>query len=140
MTDVHFYYNVPDRLFAACRLAERAYRAGKRAVVVGPEPLLRDLDLRLWAQPPTGFLPHVAAQSPLAAETPVVLASQLPANLQADILIQLGDDIPTGVERFRFVMEVVGQDEAGRQAARARWRRFREQGFTLQAKDYGAGG
>ena len=52
-----------------------------------------------------------------------------------DVLINLGDDLPDGFERFSLVIEVVGPSDPERQAARGRFRRYKEQGHTLSAHD-----
>ena len=84
---------------------------------------------------PLAFVPHVAAGSPLAAETPVVIGTRLEALADNDVLINLGDDLPGGFERFSLVIEVVGPTDPERQAARGRFRRYKEQGHTLSAHD-----
>ena len=147
MTQIYFYHNIQDRLFAACRLIERAYQGGRRVLVLGAPTLLRELDLRLWSLNPTGFIPHVGLQSPLAMQTPVVLSqamapylsqiqSQGDALLDNAVLINLSDSLPDEFERFAWVMELVGHDDSERLSARQRWRDYKAAGYPLHAKDY----
>jgi len=89
----------------------------------------------LWAFQPLAFVPHVAAASPLAAETPVVIGNTLDCLPHDDVLINLGNDLPTGFERFRLVLEIVGPSDDERQAARDRYRRYKQQGHALDAHD-----
>lgn len=136
MTDVRFYHNAPDRLRVACVLTAKASGGGRRVSVFAPDGnIARHFDQMLWSFQPLAFVPHVPAGSPLAAETPVVIGSRLEALPDDDVLINLGDDLPDGFERFSLVIEVVGPTDPERQAARGRFRRYKEQGHTLSAHD-----
>lgn len=135
-TEIRFYHNAPDRLRVACVLASKAQAGGRRISVFVPDGnLARHFDHMLWTFKPLSFIPHVAAGSPLAAETPIVIGSRLEALPHEDVLINLGDELPDGFERFSLVLEIVGPDEAERQAARQRYRRYKEQGLALSAHD-----
>lgn len=136
MTDVRFYHNAPDRLRVACVLTAKASGGGRRVSVFAPDGnIARHFDQMLWSFQPLAFVPHVAAGSPLAAETPVVIGTRLEAMPDDDVLINLGDDLPDGFERFSLVIEVVGPSDPERQAARGRFRRYKEQGHALSAHD-----
>ena len=136
MTDVRFYHNAPDRLRVACVLTAKASGGGRWVSVFAPDGnIARHFDQMLWSFQPLAFVPHVPASSPLAAETPVVIGSRLEALPDDDVLINLGDDLPDGFERFSLVIEVVGPSDPERQAARGRFRRYKEQGHTLSAHD-----
>lgn len=136
MTDVRFYHNAPDRLRVACVLTAKASGGGRRVSVFAPDGnIARHFDQMLWSFQPLAFVPHVPAGSPLAAETPVVIGSRFEALPDDDVLINLGDDLPDGFERFSLVIEVVGPSDPERQAARGRFRRYKEQGHTLSAHD-----
>ncbi len=136
MTEVCFYHNAPDRLRVACVLTAKASGGGRRVSVFAPDGnIARHFDQMLWSFQPLAFVPHVPAGSPLAAETPVVIGSRLEALPNDDVLINLGDDLPDGFERFSLVIEVVGPSDPERQAARGRFRRYKEQGHTLSAHD-----
>ncbi len=136
MTDVRFYHNAPDRLRVACVLTAKASGGGRRVSVFAPDGnVARHFDQMLWSFQPLAFVPHVAAGSPLAAETPVLIGTRLEALDDNDVLINLGDDLPGGFERFSLVIEVVGPTDPERQAARGRFRRYKEQGHTLSAHD-----
>ena len=136
MTKVFFYHNVQDRLGAACALVSKAYAQGKDFTVFAPDPeRAQVLDRLLWTQPPRGFLPHCRADSPLAAETPVLIASRLDALPQDQRLLNLADDIPADFDRFASLIEVVSQTEEDRQQARQRFRQYKEMGCEIQSID-----
>ena len=130
-TEIHFYHNTPDRLAAACRIASRAVAAGRRlAIRIPDEPMRRRFDQLLWTAEPRSFVPHVAADSPLAGETPIVFGGADEDWPHRDVLLNLGNDEPSGFEGFAMLMEVVGTDEPSRLAARARWRDYKARGMA----------
>ena len=135
---VQFYHNTPDRLALARELVARAHAGGRKAVVRLPDAAdARKLDQMLWTQEALEFVPHVGIDSPLAAETPVILAT---ADSQAtwpheDMLFNLAPDLPRAVDGFRLVVEIVGKSEAEKLPARARWSAYKQQGLALKAFD-----
>ncbi len=125
-TEIHFYHNTPDRLAAACRIAARAFVGGRRlAVRIPDEAQRRRFDQLLWTFEPGSFVPHVAVDSPLAAETPIVFGGSGSSWPHGDVLLNLGDDLPPDFQRFAMLLEVVSTDDDARQAARMRWKHYR---------------
>lgn len=138
MTRVQFYHNTPDRLALVCELAGNAYAGGRKVAIRVPDAAFaRRLDQQLWVGAPLAFVPHVLSDSPLAGETPIVIgAADAPADWpHADLLFNLAEDIPPGFERFRGVIEIVGQSEAEKQPARARWVHYKKNEHALKAFD-----
>ncbi|ENO86295.1 DNA polymerase III subunit chi [Thauera linaloolentis] len=135
---VRFYHNTPDRLALACELVARAYGSGRKVAVRMPDGAsARELERVLWTREPLAFVPHVLRDSELAAETPVVIGDGASASPwpHADTLFNLAPDLPPDYQTFRIVVEIVGQTEAERLPARARWARYREQGLAPKAFD-----
>jgi DNA polymerase-3 subunit chi len=134
--EVKFYHNVPDRLYAACSITAKAVRQGRRIVVFTQDSALaHQYDRLLWTASPLSFVPHVSASSPLAACTPVVIAQTLNNLPYDDLLINLAEELPAGYDSFKLLVEIVGQDENGRLAARNRWRFYKENSHSVQAYD-----
>ena len=77
MTRIDFYFNAPDKLGVAAKLAQKAYASKVRLLIFTRDArALDDLDKRLWVLPATGFLPHCRASDPAAGETPVLLTAE----------------------------------------------------------------
>lgn len=132
---IDFYHGVDHRLQYACRILRKARAAGKTALVYARDPdRLARFDTALWTFSALDFLPHVYADSTLAAQTPIVLTLNADPSLQRDVLLNLDDEAPPQFAqwftRFERVIEVVAQDDADRQAARARFKVYREAGLT----------
>jgi len=136
MTRVDFYFNAADKLQVACRLAGKALAQGRRLLVYAPQAeTAQSIDRLLWTWPATGFVPHCRAADALAGETPVLIAAEAEAASHCDILLNLGQDIPPAFERFERLLEVVARDQADRQAARGRFRFYRERGYAVANHD-----
>ena len=134
MTDIEFHVNVPDKLNYSCRLLRKAYRSGAKAVVTAEPELLLQLDQLLWSYSATEFLPHCRSDSSAQtmAITPILLAEQLAAYPGGGVLINLGEQIPEGFERFERFIEVASNQEIDRLAARIRWKYYRDRGYPLK--------
>lgn len=136
MTRIDFHVNAPDPIEYGCRVARKAYLAGSRAIVCCGEPArLAEFDTRLWTLSPDAFIPHVAADDPLAAETPVLLTRSLADLEMPAVLINLGPEVPAGFERFERMIEIVGTEASERAQGRQRFRHYRDQGHPLNTHD-----
>jgi len=133
---VEFYFNAPERLQAACRLAAQALSGGERVLVYAPEAeLATRLDRLMWTWSATGFVPHCALDDPLAPDTPVLIArdERVPADFH--VLLNLATECPPHFARFERLLEVVGTDEAEREAARNRYRVYKSRGYGIASHD-----
>ena len=124
-----------DTLLYAARLVRKAYVAGHRVTVTGDEGELEAFDERLWTFAPHEFIPHVFANSPLATQTPVVLAHDVRAASAPEILVNLSGEVPSGFERYERLIEVVGAAEDDLLAGRLRYKHYRERGYPLSKHD-----
>jgi DNA polymerase III subunit chi len=135
VTSIDFYFNAPDRLQVACRLAAKALAEGKRMLIYSPDAeLATKLDRLMWTWPATGFLPHCAAHDALAAETPVLIGGDDEA-ADIPILLNLSADCPPHFASFERLLEVVGAEEADREPARARFRLYKSRGYAIASHD-----
>jgi DNA polymerase III subunit chi len=140
MTQVDFYIlreaSDPARLALVCRLAEKAFLAGQRALVWAQDAAeLAQLDGLLWTFSEKSFVPHEPlAADPLACDAPVQLtaAEQLPddACRAFAVLLSLRTAANGHLLRFARVLEVIDGEPRRRDAGRARFRFYREQGIT----------
>jgi DNA polymerase-3 subunit chi len=138
MTEVAFHFNAPDKLGYACRLLRKAVASGARVVVTGAPEQLRALDVELWTFAPLEFVAHchAASSSPqVLAASPVVLADTVDAAPHRQVVVNLGDGVPPGFERFERLIEVVTGDEGDRQQARSRWKHYADRGYSITRHD-----
>jgi len=136
MTSIDFYFNADDRLQVACRLAGKALKQRSRMLIYAPDAdIASRIDRLLWTSPAIGFVPHCAVHDPLAAETPVLIASGEDSPADCDVLLNLAADCPPHFERFPRLLEVVGPGEEQRKAGRGRYRFYLERGYRITNHD-----
>lgn len=135
MTRVDFYVlpgtEPRDRHLTACRLAEKAYRLGHRCYIQTASA--QDdtvLDELLWTFRQGAFLPHAVWRGEPDAGTPILLGNPSPPLFLREVLIHLANPIPDAYDRFARVVEIVDADEETREAARRRFRFYRERGLS----------
>jgi DNA polymerase III subunit chi len=136
LTQVFFYHGASDRIAAACALLGGAYSKKKPMLVYAPDKdVASSLDRMLWTHPALSFVPHCRADSPLATETPIQITGALENIPQDDRLMNLSREIPPGFSRFQNLIEVVGQEEEDRSAARERVKFYKDRGYEVRYFD-----
>ena len=140
MTRITFYFNAPDKLETARKLAAKAFQSGQHALVYTADAALtQQLDTRFWTAQQLAFLPHVACTHPLARETPILIGDDPTPLAQADVLINLDDETPVFFGRFARVLDIVGLDEADKERGRSRFKFFKARGYALDTHDLATG-
>jgi DNA polymerase-3 subunit chi len=127
------------RLTLACRLAEKAclldHRVFLRAASAAEAQALDDL---LWTFADRSFVPHELAGTGREQDVPVVIGHDAGPETHADLLVNLGQDVPAGFGRYARIAEVIDGDEQRRQLGRERFRFYREQGIEPDSHRIGA--
>lgn len=141
MTRIDFYSNAASRLLVACQLTAKAFSQGLRVLVFAPDDALaRSFDRQLWTFQPTSFVPHCMSGDRLAPETPVLVTGSIADAEHDELLVNLAQECPPSFARFGRLIEIVGPDEQDRQAARTRWRFYRERGYEVNHVELGKSG
>jgi DNA polymerase III subunit chi len=136
VTSIDFYFNADDRLQVACRLAGKALKAGSRMLIYAPQAeTAARIDKLLWTWPAIGFVPHCAAHAPLAAETPVLIATAEDTPAGCELILNLGAECPPHFERFGRLLEVVSVDAEDKLKGRSRYRFYQERGYRIASHD-----
>jgi DNA polymerase-3 subunit chi len=139
VTSIDFYFNAADRLQVACRLAGKAMAEGKRMLVYAPDAeLAARVDKLMWTWPATGFVPHCPAEDPLARETPILIGRTGDVPADCALLLNLAADCPPHFASFARLFEVVGTDEAEKEAGRSRYKLYRGRGYSIANHDLAA--
>lgn len=129
---VSFYSDAADPLQYACRLIRRALASGMPVGVCVPAAEAARLDALLWSFEATEFIPHRrwdGATPPAPGEVLLVEdAARLP---HRGLLLNLGQDMPSGALEFERVLEVIGREPERIQAGRARYRAYQQSGARL---------
>ena len=136
MTRVDFYILQDSRPNAAqlfaCKLTEKAYKQGRKVYInTASGKQLKQLDELLWTFRDSSFLPHGCYAAEDSGEQPILLGHAIEPDGPSDVLVNLANDIPTFFSRFDRVAELVGSDDAQREAARERFRFYKDRGYTM---------
>jgi DNA polymerase III subunit chi len=138
VTEVAFHFGAPDKLAYACRLLRKAAASGARVIVVAEVSLAHALDQALWAIAPSAFIAHTGPQADAALRSRSAVALVTPEEPLPSgygVIVNLDSAIPVGFETFARLIEVVSLDEADRQQARQRWKRYQQLGYDIIRHD-----
>lgn len=139
MTRVEFYFNVQDKLAKVSELCEKAVAKGRQLTVLTHDTKVSEqLQHQLWHFSPASFLPSALPQDDTAHVSPIILDASGELLIQDDILINLKTEHPPFFSRFRYLVELVGSDEADKVAARSRYKFYRDRGYQIKSTDVAA--
>ncbi len=135
MPQIYFYSGSSDRLQTACRLCAKAVQQNMTVLIYAPdEALLAQLNQLLWTFSPTSFIPHcdIREDNELVSATPVILSNRIPIDRQFDVLLNLHLQHPPAFDQFNRLIEIADTSPEGKQAARARYRFYKDGHYPVQ--------
>jgi DNA polymerase-3 subunit chi len=136
MTRVEFFFNVENKLAKTAELCEKAVDKGRQLTIFTQGAAMDDaLQEWLWQQSATSFLASAKANEIMTQLPAIALVHNSENLLQDDILINLQTEHPPFFSRFRHLVELVGHDDADKDAARARFRFYRDRGYEIKSTD-----
>ena len=134
MTRVDFY--IHDSLsqlaqnILMCRITEKAWKQNHEVFIrCASEKSVKEMDDLLWGFSAESFVPHQCQDEHHAA--PVIIGDRLSEAIKSDLLVNLGEDVPTSVSKFQRVIEPTGYDEGSRESARTRYKYYQDRGFPI---------
>lgn len=134
MTRIGFYHLQLWPLEKALpKLLEKAYEAGHKVVLMaGSGERIAYLDGLLWTYDPDSWLPHGSRRDGNAEWQPVWLTDQDENPNGADVLVLTDGVVPASLDGYARVLDLFdGNDEAAVQAARRRWKAWKDAGHQL---------
>jgi DNA polymerase III subunit chi len=143
MTEIRFYHlerSGPDQVLPA--LLTKALQTGKRVLIKTPDAAYAErLSEHLWTYDPNSFLPHGTAKDGFETDQPVFLSETAENKNNAEILFSLHDHEIPNLETYHMVCAIFdGRDEAALEAARARWKIYKDSNHTLTYWQQGEAG
>lgn len=135
MARVDFYvlpeHGGQSRQQFACALTSKAWSAGNSVYVHTVDASeAEQLDKLLWTFRDISFVPHARIDAAEAGSVPVLIGWQ-DASAEADVMVNLGTEIPPAAAKFARIAEIVAGSDTERQQARERYRQYREAGHEL---------
>ena len=140
MTQVDFYILGPqasgDRYQLACRVAEKARRAGHRVLIhTSDASASQHLDGLLWTLWEQSFIPHGRLGKDDRDTNPILIGDGNTDTEEHEVLINLASEVPLFFGRFERLVECVDHDEAVKAASRERFRYYRAHGYPLDTHE-----
>jgi DNA polymerase-3 subunit chi len=137
MTQVDFYIldkqASGDRYQLACRIAEKARRAGRRVLIHTPIAAeSKHVDTLFWTMWEQSFIPHGLLGKDEPQINPILIGDGSSDAEEHEVLINLAAEVPMFFSRFERLIECVDHDNAVKAAGRERFRYYREHGYPLQ--------
>ncbi|TDI78345.1 MAG: DNA polymerase III subunit chi [Betaproteobacteria bacterium] len=132
MTQIDFYSGANDKLYTACLLSAKVVQQDLRVTIYIPDTETAErLDKLLWTFSSTAFIPHCRADDKLADVTPVIISYQAEPLLHDNVLINLHVGHPPFFSRFLRLIEISGATLKDTQAARKRYRFYKDRGYEI---------
>lgn len=139
MTRVEFFFNVPDKLAKAADLCEKAVAKGRKLTVFTQDAeMSARMQQQLWQLSATSFLTNTGPEDGNSQYAAVIVDAHGKNLLQDDVLINLQAEHPPFFSRFRYLVELVGLEEADKAAARVRYKFYRDRGYQVKTTDTSA--
>jgi len=137
VTRIDFYISqtqqAKERLKLACKITEKAYKLGHSVYIHTASSDQADLlDDLLWTFRDGSFIPHQSVTENSTKPAPVLIGHDKDHQQEADVLINLADEIPACFSQFERVAEVVNEEPESRAQARERYKFYRDRGYELQ--------
>ncbi|MDI1297575.1 DNA polymerase III subunit chi [Methylotenera sp.] len=139
MTRVEFYFNVSSKFAKTVELCEKALAKGRQLTIYTQnDAMSSEMQNLLWTHSSSSFLANSHVSEAHSQFSPIVIDAQGENLLQDDVLINLQTAQPLFFSRFRYLVELVGSDEADKAAARARFRFYKDRGYDVKSTDAAA--
>jgi DNA polymerase-3 subunit chi len=133
MTQIDFYSGADDKLHTACRLSAKVVQQDLKVTIYIPDTETAErLDKLLWTFSSTAFIPHCRVDDKLAYVTPVIISPQAEPLPHDNVLINLHVEPPPFFSRFLRLIEISGTTQEDTQAARKRYRFYKDRGYEIR--------
>ena len=118
-----------QRWIFACRLTEKAYLRDLKVVLLGDTPAdVEAIDALLWTFSERSFVPHDihGSRPPGPCTTSAVqLTQDLDHVGTADLLVNVSTRLPSRLDRFARIAEIIDADDERRRLGRDRFKAYR---------------
>lgn len=123
-----------DKIATACRLIEKAYQAGHQVYVhTDSVELAKQADTALWTFRDISFVPHALAEENQTCPSPIIIGTTISPTDHNDLLVNLTDSVPVFYTQFHRVIEIVPSTDSAKQAARKKYKIYKEAGCELHS-------
>ena len=142
MTQIDFYIHVENKLQTLCTLAAKALARKVRLMILTPDAQTTERvgPDALDAARRSAFCRIAGAVTDWRAVTPIIVDHVAEPIVHEQVLVNLATQCPPVFSRFERVIEIVTADDADREAARERFRFYRDRGYEIRNHDLSKAG
>lgn len=129
MADIRFYHLERQNLDSALpALVAKALSKGHKIVIKAPDTHeVERLNGHLWTFDPSSFVPHGSKKDGFETDQPVWLTDGDDIPNEADVLILTHNTEHAEINKFKLVCDMFdGRNDEAVQAARARWKTYKD--------------
>jgi DNA polymerase III subunit chi len=101
-------------------------------VVANDQNMLEQLSELLWQKANEHFIAYGIEGEPTAGAAQVLIASTFEVPSKYRQLLNLSSKLPSEQHRFQQIVELVTDKDEAVEAARERYKHYRQQGFTIE--------
>ncbi|MBU0859900.1 MAG: DNA polymerase III subunit chi [Alphaproteobacteria bacterium] len=133
-TEIRFYHLLSKSLESALpEILTKAVGGGRRVIVKTPDAAMTErLNEHLWTWDEASFLPHGTKKDGHASEQPIWLTDGDDNPNNATVLILTGGAVTQNYDGLTLCCDMLdGNDPEQVDAARARWKGYKEAGFEV---------
>jgi len=131
MTEVAFYTNVSDETGLIGKLLYKAQNVGRKLHInVRDERHGDKIAKDLYRAEPTSFFGISSSPHDVHDLTSAIISYTSDCG-HNDIIINLTSEIPDNFSTFKRLIEIVSQDEENINAARSRYRWYKDRGYSI---------
>ena len=132
MTEVSFYTNVIDQTRLIGKLLNKAQNAGRRLhISVRDEQHSKTITQDLYKLEPTSFFGIISHPSQEVHDLTSAIINHTTNYSHNDIIVNLTPQVPDNFSAFKRVIEIVSREKANVDAARERYRWYRDRGYYI---------
>ncbi|MGB1864339.1 MAG: DNA polymerase III subunit chi [Candidatus Puniceispirillum sp.] len=143
MNRVDFYHLTrTDMETVLLMLLKKTLAAGKKALILSPQPAASALDTDLWSREPDSWLAHGLDDAEGQDIAKIWISTDMDANpIKAEFVFLLHGSVPEDMSRFERVFNLFdGRSEAQVQHAREQWKSWgdlanTERGYFAETDD-----
>lgn len=133
MTQIDFYSGADNKLRTACLLSAEVVKQGMKVMIYAPDiGIAKQFDKLLWTFSSTAFIPHCHVDDKHANVSPVIISTQGNSLPHDNVLINLNDEHPPYFSRFLRLIEISETTTEDTQAARKRYRFYKDRGYEIR--------
>lgn len=142
MTRIDFYLLKENfsaaQLNFACKIIEKAYAQAQTVFVqTASSEQAQQLDDLLWTFKEDSFIPHSLYDATAEIIPPIVIGVEQLAVNPSDILLNLTTQLPSALERYKRIIEIIPHTDELRLHARNLYRQYRDAGCDMNSHDLG---